>query len=86
MEVQLIFKSVESVPESQTVADTLTEATASSDTSDFSVLGLNTSSIKAERKNNTSSLSIFTRLKADLMSISINVYQCIINCMIHINE
>ena len=82
MDVELVFNSVDSVPESQNVADTLIEA-ASSNTSDFSALGLNTSSIKAERKNNTSSLSIFTRLKADLMSISINVYKCIINAVIH---
>lgn len=49
MDTELVFNSVESVPNVETVANTLIEA-ASSNSSDLSGLEIDISSIKAKRK------------------------------------
>ena len=49
MESVLIFNDVNSVPETENVTDTLVQA-VSSNSSDFADLGINSTSIKAERK------------------------------------
>ena len=50
MESVLIFNDVNSVPETENVTDTLVQA-VSSNSSDFADLGVNPTSIKAERKD-----------------------------------